>query len=226
MLEILKESPLFMGLETGEIETLINNTLHQFKQFANREVIAYSGETVWKAIILLEGRLLGEMPDPMSIGPDNLLKIEEIDPPQMVAAAFLYGPQNVFPVNLSALSDGKLLVIFKKDFTQMLSKDQRVLNNYLNIVSAKAQFLTKRITFLSLKTIRKKIAYLLMQKLNKDGTTLMIDQNQTQLAGLMGVTRPSLARAIGEMEREGLIKWNRNEILIINPDKLNSALKG
>lgn len=194
MLTVLKESPLFRGMETGEIETLIQNTLHQYKQFANKEVIAFSGEPVEKAMILLEGKLQGEMFDFSG----NRLKIEEIEPPQMVAAAFLYGSHSVFPVNLSAISDSRLLVIFKKDFTLMLSKETRVLNNYLNVVSAKAQFLSRKITFLSYKTIKEKIAFFLLQLLKKESSFIQINQNQTELAGLMGVTRPSLARTIGE----------------------------
>ena len=110
MFEVLKSSSLFRGLEIEEINSLINSTLHQIKGFSNKEVLAYSGESVEKAMILFEGKLQGEMVDFAG----NSLKIEEIEPPQMVAAAFLYGPQSVFPVNLSALSDGKMLVITKK----------------------------------------------------------------------------------------------------------------
>src|SRR5665647_2009400 len=109
MFEVLKNSPLFKGLETYEVDFLINNTLHQIKQFSNKEVLAYSGERVEKAMILLEGKLQGEMIDFSG----NSLKIEEIDPPQMVAAAFLYGTQSIFPVNLSAISEGKMLIIYK-----------------------------------------------------------------------------------------------------------------
>lgn len=220
MLKALKESPLFKGLEINEIESLIDNTLHQFKQFTNKEVIAFSGERVEKAMLLLEGKLQGEMLDFSG----KRLKIEEIEPSQMVAAAFLYGPQSVFPVNLSALSDGRLLVIFKKDFTQMLSKEPRVLNNYLNIVSGKAQFLSRKITFLSFRTIKEKVAFFLLQQLNNGGSLVKIDQSQTELAGLMGVARPSLARTIGEMESDGIIKWNRNEVLVLNPKELNLIL--
>jgi CRP-like cAMP-binding protein len=220
MLKILKDSPLFKGLDVGDIETLIQNTPHQFKRFDNKEVIAFSGEPVEKAMILLEGRLQGEMLDFSG----NHLKIEEIEPSQMVAAAFLYGPQSIFPVNLSALSDGRLLVIFKKDFTLMLSKEPRVLNNYLNIVSAKAQFLSQKITFLSYKTIKEKIAFFLLQRLKSDSSFIQINQSQTEIAGLMGVARPSLARTIGEMESDGIIRWNRNEVDVLNPKALNSVL--
>lgn len=220
MFSTLNESPLFKGLEFNEIEKLVQNTLHQVKQFSNKEVIAFSGERVEKAMLLLEGKLQGEMLDFSG----NRLKIEEIEPPQMVAAAFLYGPQSVFPVNLSALSEGKLLVIFRKDFTQMLSKEPRVLNNYLNIVSGKAQFLTQKITFLSFKTIKEKIAFFLLQQLTNDSSMVKIDQNQTELAGLMGVARPSLARTIGEMESDGIIKWERSQVIVLNPKGLNLIL--
>jgi len=220
MFEALLGSPLFRGLEAGEIEKLIKTTLHQIKQFSNKEVIAFAGESVEKAMILLEGKLQGEMLDFSG----NRLKIEEIGPPQMVAAAFLYGPQSVFPVNLSALSGGRLLVIFKKNFTQMLSAEPRVLINYLNIVSGKAQFLSQKITFLSFKTIKEKIAFFLLQQLKNEGSFVKIDQSQTELAGLMGVARPSLARTIGEMESDEIIKWERNQVYVLNPKELNVIL--
>lgn len=220
MLEVLNSSPLFNGLQPAETEKLIQNTLHQIKQFSNKEVIAFSGEKVEKAMILLEGKLQGEMLDFSG----NRLKIEEIEPPQMVAAAFLYGPQSVFPVNLSALSDGRILVIFKKAFTLMLSNEPRVLNNYLNIVSGKAQFLSQKITFLSFKTIREKIAFFLLQRLKNDSSIVKIDESQTEVAGLMGVARPSLARTISEMESDGIIKWERGRVIVLNPNELNSTL--
>jgi len=220
MFEVLKASPLFKGLEIEEINLLINNCSHQIKQFSNKEVLAYSDEKVEKAMIVLEGKLQGEMVDFAG----NSLKIEEIEPPQMVAAAFLYGPQSVFPVNLSALSEGKMLIIFKNDFTQLLSADQRVLNNYLNIVSGKAQFLSRKITFLSFKTIKEKIAYYLLQHLKSGSLIAILNQNQTGLAEIIGVARPSLARTISEMEADQLIRWERNQVTIVNLKSLQAIL--
>lgn len=220
MFEVLKVSPIFKELEIEEINSLINNCSHQIKQFSNKEVLAYSGEKVEKAMIVLEGKLQGEMIDFAG----NSLKIEEIDPPQMVAAAFLYGPQSIFPVNLSALSEGKILIIYKNDFTKLLSSDQRVLKNYLNIVSDKAQFLSQKITFLSFRTIKEKIAYYLLQNYKTGNQIVIINQSQTGLAGMLGVARPSLARTIGEMEAEQLIRWDRNQVAILDLKSLQSIL--
>jgi CRP-like cAMP-binding protein len=106
----------------------------------------------------------------------------------------------------------------------MLSREPHVLINYLNIVSAKAQFLSQKITFLSYKTIKEKIAFFLLQRLKSDSSFIQINQSQTEIAGLMGVARPSLARTIGEMESDGIIRWNRNEVDVLNPKALNSVL--
>jgi len=211
---------LFKGLETEDINSLINSIPHRIKQFSNKEVLAYSGEKVEKAIILLEGKLQGEMIDFAG----NSLKIEEMEPPQMIAAAFLYGPQSIFPVNLSAISEGKMLIIYKNDFTQLLSADQRVLNNYLNIVSGKAQFLSRKITFLSFKTIKEKIAYYLLQNLKTGNQVVIINQSQKGLAEMLGVARPSLARTISEMEADQFIKWERNQVTILNLKSLQALL--
>ena len=221
MYRILLSSPLFRGLTLEELDAMFLKVDHQIKQFRSGEMLAMAGEEVNKAILLMQGRLQGEMVDYSG----NSLKIEELDPPQMVAAAFLFGPQNKFPVFLSAKTDGKILVIQKSEFTEMLSSEPRVMVNYMNIVSEKAQFLSGKITFLSLKTIREKIAYYLLQKTkNSTNNKIIIDQTQTNLADLFGVTRPSLTRTILELEKQGILNWSRDCVLILNIKNLNTIL--
>lgn len=217
---ILEKSPLFKGLKTDEISLILDKTPHTVKSFSKNELLAISGDAVKGAMILIEGNLHGEMLDFSG----NSLKIEELSPPQMVAAAFLFGKQSKFPVNLSALTDGKLLYIPKNDFTHMLARHPDVLNNYLNIVSSKAQFLSRKISFLNFKTIREKVAFFLLQNYSPDIRTIHLKQNQTVLAELFGVTRPSLARTIGQMQREGMFFWKRKEVEITNPGLLKKTL--
>ena len=221
MYQILLNSPLFRGLTIEELTHLFGKVKHQIRQFRRGELIAQAGDPVDKAILLMEGRLQGEMVDFAG----NSLKIEELDPPQMVAAAFLYGPKSKFPVFLNARTDGKILIIIKKEFTDMLSLEPRVMVNYINIVSSKAQFLSGKITFLSLKTIKEKIAYYILQMVKSSGNSYVaIDQTQTNLAELFGVTRPSLSRTIQEMEKQDIFIWSRDHIVIKDLKKLNSIL--
>ena len=221
MYPILLNSPLFRGLTLEELTLLFSQVKHQIRHFRTGELLAQAGDPVDKAILLMEGRLQGEMVDFAG----NSLKIEELDPPQMVAAAFLYGPKSKFPVFLNAKTDGMIMVIFKKEFTDMLSLESRVMVNYINIVSGKAQFLSGKITFLSLKTIKEKIAYYILQMMKNGGNGYVaIDQTQTNLADLFGVTRPSLSRTIQSMEKQDIFTWSRDHIVIKDLRKLNSIL--
>lgn len=221
MYQILLNSPLFRGLTVNELNDLFLQVKHQIRQFRNGEMLAQAGDEVDKAIILLEGRLQGEMVDFAG----NSLKIEELDPPQMVAAAFLFGPRSLFPVYLSAKTDGKILVVSKKEFTAMLTLESRIMVNYLNIVSGKAQFLSGKINFLSLKTIKEKVAFYLLQQMNNSGKkSISIEQTQTNLSELFGVTRPSLSRTILEMEKQKILTWSRDRVEILDLKKLNTII--
>jgi len=221
MYQILLNSPLFRGILPDELDNLLQRVSHQVRHFRSGEMLAQAGEEIGRAMLLLEGRLQGEMVDFAG----NSLKIEDLDPPQMVAAAFLYGPNSLFPVYLSAKTDGSMLVIQKKDFTAMLSMESRVMVNYINIVSGKAQFLSGKITFLSLKTIKEKIAYYLMQRIKSSGNKIVaIEITQTGLSDLFGVTRPSLTRTILEMEKQGILAWSRDKVEINDLKKLQQIL--
>lgn len=221
MFELLSDSPLFRGISADEFSSLMKRVKHHIRQFRTGELLAQAGEKVDKAILLIDGRLQGEMIDFAG----NSLKIEELDPPQMVAAAFLFGPHCRFPVYLSAITDGKILIIPKSDFISMLSMEPRVMENYLNIVSGKAQFLSNKISILSLKTIREKIAYFLLLKMkSSNNMEILIQQSQTNLAEFFGVTRPSLSRSILEMEKLGILSWTRDKVRILDLAKLNQIL--
>jgi CRP-like cAMP-binding protein len=221
MFDIIYNSPLFKGLTIVELNSLFLRFQYHVISFRKGEILAQAGDDVNRIILLLNGYLQGEMID---LG-GNTLKIEELESPQLVAAAFLFGPQNIFPVLLSAKTEGSMLVIPKKEFILLLSLEPRVMVNYLNIVSGKAQFLSGKITFLSLKTIKEKIAYFLLQKMKNGGSNIIgVEQTQTNLADLFGVTRPSLTRTILEMEKMGILTWSRNRVEITDLKQLNLIL--
>lgn len=221
MYSVIMSSPLFRGLSPKEINLLLEKVSHQYIRFRKGEMLAQTGDEIDKAIILLEGKLQGEMIDFSG----NALKIEVLEPPHMIAAAFLFGVSTRFPVNLSAITDGTMLIIRKPAFILMLGQESRVMVNYLNIISGRAQFLTNKISFLALKTIREKIAFYLLQKVqSKNQKIIKIEQSQTNLADLFGVTRPSLSRTILELEKSGILNWTREEVTIVDYHKLAKIL--
>ena len=207
---LLSTAPLFKGISPDEIETILRSVPNRVKKFQSGSMISQSGEPVNSLMVVINGVVKGEMVDYAG----RIIKIEDIPAPGTVASAFMFGSRNRFPVNVIAVSDGELLLIEKSDFLALLTKNDIVLVNFLDMISNRSQFLSEKIKFLNFKTIRGKLAQYILQKAGKDKSTVNLDMTQNDLAEYFGVTRPSVSRALGEMETDGYIEAKGKNINI------------
>jgi CRP-like cAMP-binding protein len=219
--EILCQSPVFRGITADELHKLFSQIHFQVKTYQKNDLIVSVGEVCDRLLIIQEGSIKAEMNDYSG----KTIKIEDLSAPQPLATAFLFGNQNRFPVTVSATSDVVMVSIPKPEFVKLLQLNTLILNNYLNTISTRAQFLSQKLKFLSFKTIKQKIAHYLLEKAGDRLQTVEIQQSQGQLAEMFGVTRPSLARTLGEMSQEGLIQTDRRCIKILDKNRMNELLK-
>ncbi|MGC1391356.1 MAG: Crp/Fnr family transcriptional regulator [Bacteroidales bacterium] len=213
---LLTNSPLFKGTSTEEIELILDDIPHHVKKFQTGSMICQSGEPVNSLVVVISGIVKGEMADYSG----RVIKIEDIAAPDALAPAFMFGNRNKYPVNVIAISSGELLLIEKTDFLKLLMKNDAILINYLDMISNRSQFLSEKIKFLNFKTIKGKLAYYILQKSEKDTVSVSLGMSQSDLADYFGVTRPSVARAIGDLEEEGYIKAKGKNITIIDREGL------
>ena len=112
------------------------------------------------------------------------------------------------------------LIISKNDFLSLCLQSEKILNNYLHLISDKFVFISKRLNFMSFKNIRGKIAnYLLSLPKQKDGAVI-IPHSIEELANFFGVTRPSLSRVLLEMEEQQIIKREQKTVKIMDKIRL------
>lgn len=220
--EILSDSPLFRGLDSQLINSILNIIHHRFKSYRAGEIIAVSGEPVERLQIVVSGIAKGEMVDYTG----RVIKIEDIPSPGALAPAFLFGYKNVFPVNVIAVTETELLVIEKEDFLKMIMTYDRILVNFMDMISNRSQFLSEKIKFLNFKTIKGKLAYYFLQKAGLERDSFRLDMTQNELADFFGVARPSVARALGELEQEGLLTAESKNIRIHDKRRLAAITKG
>ncbi|MBW8330407.1 MAG: Crp/Fnr family transcriptional regulator [Prolixibacteraceae bacterium] len=219
--EILCQSPIFRGISPDELQELFRQIHYQVKTYQKNDLITIAGEVCDRLLIIQEGTVKAEMNDYSG----KTIKIEDMSAPWPLATAFLFGKENRFPVTVSATSEVEMVSIPKPEFVKLLQLNSLILNNYLNTISTRAQFLSQKLKFLSFKTIRQKIAHYLLEKAGDRLQTVDVPQSQEQLAEMFGVTRPSLARTLGEMVQEGLIETQRRAIKILDKDRMNQLLK-
>jgi CRP-like cAMP-binding protein len=167
-------------------------------------------------MMVTDGIVKGEMVDFSG----RVIKIEDVSASGALAAAFIFGDRNKFPVNVVALTDTSLFLIEKNDFVRFLKSNDRLLTNFLDMISNRSQFLSEKIKFLNFKTIRGKFAQYILQLAGPDKSEIKLAMTQTELSEYFGVARPSIARVIGEMEDEGIIITKGKTLKILDKKRL------
>lgn len=214
---ILLRSPLFKGLTLDQIVATISEVSGRVRQFSEGTMIALSGEKVNSLILVLSGQVKGEMVDYSG----KIIKIEDIFPSGALASAFIFGGRNFFPVNVVSVSDTRLLFIEKSEFLNLLKKNEMILINFLDLISNRSQFLSEKIKFLNFKTIKGKLAQFILQKAGNNKSEITLEMTQNDLAEFFGVARPSIARAIGELEEGGYILSKGKHVRILDKSGLS-----
>src|ERR1035437_968784 len=209
---LLSKAPLFKGMTPDEVKIILSAVPFRVKKFQSGLMISQSGEPVNALIVVISGVVKGEMIDYEG----RVIKIEDIPAPGTLASAFMFGSRNWFPVNVIAVSDGELLLIEKPDFLKLLKKSDTLLVNFLELISNRSQFLSEKIKFLNFKTIKGKLANYILEKARKESVLVTLGITQNELADFFGVARPSVARALGDLEKEGYIDAKGKNIRIIN----------
>ncbi|MCF8228655.1 MAG: Crp/Fnr family transcriptional regulator, partial [Bacteroidales bacterium] len=134
---------------------------------------------------------------------------------------------NNLQVDIIATTKVRVLRISKREMIELLNRHPRIMENYLRIISDRFVIITQKMKFLSLKTMRGKIAhYLLMrEKRKQQNKQIRKHKTQEQLAEYFGVTRPSLTRELKIMEKEGLIYLQDKEIKILDKARLLDLMR-
>lgn len=208
---ILSNSPLFSGITPEEIKTIIITVPSRIRNYKAGALIFQSSEPVKSMAFVISGYVKGEMIDYTG----KVIKIEDIKAPGAIAPAFLFGRMNRYPVNVVAVPDTAVLSIEKADFLKMLHSNNKVLINFLDMISNRSQFLSGKIKFLSFKTIKSKLAQYILELAGGKSGEIKLDRTQNDLADYFGVARPSVARALGELEESGIIETKGKIITII-----------
>nr|MBP9496370.1 Crp/Fnr family transcriptional regulator [Bacteroides sp.] len=221
MIEQLLSNPLFRNVSAGELRKDFEGLTYKVKNYTKGEILAHQGDVCNKLIILTKGSVRGEMIDESG----RIVKIEDIASPRALAPLFLFGAANRFPVEVTANENTEVIIIPKESVIKLFARNEAFLENYMNMSANYAQTLSEKLFFMSFKTIRQKLASYFLRLSATQGSQILLDRSQQELADYFGISRPSLAREVSHMQDDGLIKADRKQITILNKEKLKILIR-
>ncbi|ADV43835.1 Crp/Fnr family transcriptional regulator [Bacteroides helcogenes] len=206
-IHVLLKMPPFRGITEQELLPLILTPEHACRLYKPSDLIALQGEVYRSLFILCSGSVRTQMVN----AEGKQLTIETLKAPELLAPAFVFSSENRFPVNIEAKERCEILVINKKGFLEFLHQHPVVMHNFLQLVSDRTLFLSKKLNSFALQSLKSRI----LNYLRIHGAIV----NQQEVAQILGVARPSLARALSELINENCIRTEGKEIRI---DEANS----
>lgn len=193
-IEKLSKAPVFEGCSLAMLEDMLASSGHRLRHKDEGSRIAYMGDELTDAVILVEGTVYSSMTNQEG----KEIVVETLTGPIMLAPAFLFAKDSRFPVNVIAKTACTVLYIPKSAFRDWLHRDPQLMMNFIGIVSNRCQRLSQRLNDFALQSLKERVVeYLRLHQ--------RIDSVEW-LAKVLGVARPSLSRVLSELKAEGVIE--------------------
>ena len=236
--DVIAETRLFKGLEHDVFYPYCVKT--SIRIAWKGEIVEHEGDDCDGIGMVLQGKLA--LQKYTSSG--DFATISLMEEGEMYGEDLLFGAMHQFPMTIEAVTNTKILYIPKSILVPLLQNNHFLSQNYIRILSDKVCSQNERISLLSQKTLRQKIAFYILdlykkQKLAKDmvqsrqihtsmdNLNVELPVSKEVISRLLAMPRPSFSRELINMERDGFIKVNGRSITIIDIKELeNGALEG
>ncbi|MBN2617476.1 MAG: Crp/Fnr family transcriptional regulator [Spirochaetales bacterium] len=215
----LAESPIFRNIDILELHKILTPHNAIIKNYNKGDIICSQEEKLDRLIIVIDGKLKAQM----TSTDGKIINMEEFGKYQPVAIPILFSEKNILPVTLYALENSQIFFLSKEMLIKCCMTHKQILENTMAVISSKVSFLSEKIKFLQLNTIKQKIAMTLLRcSKQANSLTFKMKQNKEELSKEMGITRPSLSREFSNLVQEGIIVQEKDIITILNPEKLKN----
>ncbi len=222
-LSFLIKTPLFRGILLQELESM-QACLHlKEKKYKKNEVIYRAGDTVNDIGMVVQGNVSIEHDDIWG----NKSILDTVGPGQIFAEAYACVPESPLMISVVAAGDCSVLFINTAHLLQFCSKacscHSKLVRNLLTIASQKNLNLSRRIFHTSSKSIRGRLlSYLSFQAASQGSHSFLIPYSRQQLADYLSVDRSALSNELSKMQKEGLLRVNKNQFTILDTGILES----
>lgn len=214
-LELLKQVPLFQGLTESELRALMADLVRQ--ELRPGEVLFYQGDAGHILYVVETGKVRifvqGEEGQELSVavcGTGDLVgEMSVIDELPRSASAM-------------AMERAAVLRLSRERFREHVRKSPQLAFNVMKALSVRLRFSTRQLDSLSMASVPTRLARKLLELADQHGvaedgeTRIAMTLTQSELASLLGTTRESVNKALGQLKRQGLIRREGGQLIIVD----------
>ncbi|MBU5307457.1 Crp/Fnr family transcriptional regulator [Clostridioides mangenotii] len=210
---------LFKGLTEDEVKTTLDLSESKRFDYKKDSCIFERDDIPEYMYVLISGAVQIEKVD---VNGKRIIMNVFREEGTIFGEVYLYLSHHSYDYSCIAIEKSEVLAIPKSFFDANNGSNEilrKITYNMLEILSEKAYHLNQKVLILGSFSLRQKLSNFLLQK-SRDSGTIQLGFNREELADYIGTTRPSLSRELMNMENDGLIRVEKDVIVIIDMERL------
>lgn len=208
---ILRNSPFFQGMTEEEILSVLHCVSATVQHKQKDEYILRVGDSTESMGLVLSGSVLVLQEDLW--GHRNI--IHRIGPGEYFAEPFAATAGSVLNVSVVADEDAQIMLLnmerFLKTCPHACAHHSRMVRNLVSVMAKRVLDLNEKLTHMAKRSTREKLlSYLSAESMRQGKLSFTIPYDRQQLADYLSVERAAMSVELSKLQKEGLLKTNRN----------------
>jgi CRP-like cAMP-binding protein len=208
---ILSKCPLFSGIDTVDLRSLLMCLSATTKHYSKDDYIFRVGDFVTAVGIILFGSAHIIQEDFWG----NRTILSHVSPSELFAESFSCAEIDKLPVSVVATVDTEIILIDYKRIMKTCSSactfHAGLIQNMMQILARKNVLLTQKMEHMTQHTTREKLlSYLSAQAMKAGSNAFIIPFNRQELADYLSVDRSAMSNELSKMRDEGILKCRKN----------------
>lgn len=221
IIKTIKKNQLFIGLSDESIRNVLKEIKYYIKTYSKGEIIAHEDDECRSLALVLFGTV--EIQRLYSNG--KYIVLSRLLQGDVFGEALVFSKSKTYPATVIALSECKVLFINKEDVLKICSYEEKVLENFISLLSDKVFILNSKIKSISFKSLRQKVInYILNEIKEQKSNSIILNNTKEEIASLLGIPRPSLSRELISLRDLGYIEFDRKIIRVLDVESLEEEL--
>lgn len=210
---VLLKSNLFKHISLADMPMLLDKVEPSIRYFSAGNRIWQAGDSAKEFGLVCAGKV--QIVKENQRG--NRMILALIEPAGIFGEAYAYAAAGTLPVSVDVVEDATVLFFRPAKLIAQahLPQGPQLIQNMMQILATKSLMLNQKIEVLSQRKITDKVlTFLQLEQAKQHRNHLVIPYNRQEMADFLGVERSALSTALGEMKKERLLDYHKNEFTL------------
>ncbi len=217
----VQENFIFKGLTTEELKRIYETCNYHISTYDKDQVIASEEDSCNSIGLVINGSIQLQRIYPSG----KYIVLSKLNEGDVFGEALIFSKHNKYPATVIALEKCSVLYLNKSSILDLFSKEEKILENYMELLSNKVLLLNSKIKNISYKSIKHRVINYILESMKlQKSNVIKLNENKENIAAALGIPRPSLSRELINLRDMGYIEFDRNSINILDLEALEQEM--